>query len=96
MSHSFSMMYLSNGKQSTYQNLYVNSSKYQLSNSLSLNLDLGYSFNPLSKSSSKEGTFLPNAELRFTPNEHLLIQMSYHTIDPFFYGYGYQRSPWYR
>lgn len=96
MTNSYSMSVISNGKQSIYQNLYVNSSKYQLSNNLSLNLDLGYSFNPLSQSGTKNGTFLPNAELRFTPNDHFLIQMSYHTLNPYDYGYGFTRSPWYR
>jgi hypothetical protein len=96
MSNSYSMMVISDGKHSTYQNLYVNSSKYQLSNNLSLNLDLGYRFNSLATAKSNDRAFLPNAELRFTPNEHLLIQMSYHTLDPYFYGYGYSRSPWYR
>lgn len=96
MSNSYSMSFISNGHQSIYQNLYVNSSRYQISKSLSLNLDLGYSFSPLAQSSTKNGTFLPNAELNYRPNDHFLIQMSYHTIDPFYYGYGYQRYPWYR
>ncbi len=96
MTNSYSMSVISNGHQSIYQNLYVNSSRYQISDKLSLNLDLGYSFNPLAQSSTKNGTFLPNAELNFRPNDHFLIQMSYHTLDPFYYGYGYQRYPWNR
>lgn len=91
MAHSYSVMFASDGKHSTVQNLYINSSKYALTKNLSLNLDLGYRFNPLSTAKGNDKAFLPNADLRFTPNEHLLIQMSYHTLDPYYYGF--PRSP---
>jgi len=92
MVHSYSVLYASDGRHSTVQNLYVNSSKFDLTNNLSLHLDLGYRFNPLSTSKAGDKAFLPNAQLRFTPNEHFLIEMNYRTLDPYFYGYS--RSPW--
>jgi len=91
MAHSYSVMFASDGKHSTVQNLYINSSKYDLTKNLSLRLDLGYRFNPLSAAKTNDKAFLPNADLRFTPNEHLLIQMSYHALDPYYYGF--PRSP---
>jgi len=92
MAHSYSVLFASNGKNSTVQNLYVNSTRYDLTKSLSVRLDLGYRFNPLANAKSNDKAILPNAELRFTPNEHLLIQMSYRTLDPYFYDSS--RSPW--
>lgn len=86
MAHSYSVLFASNGKKSTVQNLYVNSTQYDLTKSLSVRLDLGYRFNPLANAKSNDKAILPNAELRFTPNEHFLIEMSYRTLDPYFYG----------
>ena len=86
MAHSYSVLFASDGKNSTVQNLYVNSTQYELTKSLSVRLDLGYRFNPLANAKSNDKAILPNAELRFTPNDHFLIQMSYRTLDPYFYG----------
>ena len=95
MHHSFSMSYMTFGKQSLMVNSYMNTINYQISNPLWLRLNLGIMnspYNSLPNSSLNKTQFFGGAELFYRPGENSLIRIGV-DVRPGFYRPLYY-DPW--
>jgi hypothetical protein len=96
MSQSYSISFLTYGKQAINQGLYLNTMSYRFSDPLLAQVQIGYLHQPLGKwgnSGSSNGTlFLSGASLQYQPSERFKMQFDYQSIpssmvDPYYYRY---------
>ena len=83
MNQSYSVSYLSSGKQSSNIGLYLNTLTYQIADPLLMQLRIGYMHQPFGQSNrplvnSKEGgLFVQGAHLLYKPTENMMISFEY-------------------
>jgi len=82
MRHSLSFSYLSIAGQSLGIGMYTNSMFYQISNPLSVRLDVSMIYSPMSSFSpqvqnSLNGIFINRAEINYRPSKDFLIQFQF-------------------
>ncbi|MFQ5707015.1 MAG: hypothetical protein ACE5HO_06160 [bacterium] len=81
MSHSYTMSFTSVGGHGFSQGLYLNTMKYQLSNPMSLYLQIGFLSRPFGsfggKSSFDNQLFISGAGLEYKPSENLKVQFEF-------------------
>ena len=85
MSHSYSLSYFSGGGDGQMIGLYINSMKYQLSNSIDVSVKLGWLHQPSNMFSQNRGvtdygTVLPNFQLQYHPSEKFKFMISFESI----------------
>lgn len=103
MAQSFSMSYQTFGKQGLALGMYTNSLSYQVSEPLSLQMDVSVMHSPYSSlggdfAKSLSGIYLTRAELNYRPSENTLFQIQFRQLPASLYysgfGYGYGGSYW--
>jgi len=100
MQQSYSVIYSSFGGTGHTIGLYMNSMKYQLSNSLDLNVTLGWLHQPGLLFSNNRGTtdygqILPNVQLKYEPSEKFRLLIGIETLPGVYSnGRGYFYSPY--
>jgi hypothetical protein len=87
MSHSYSMSYMSMGRQGVTQGLYLNTMSYQFSIPLTVSLQLGMAHNPFggvgdngTASILQNGMFVSGAQLKYKPTENTTIQFGFQNM----------------
>lgn len=101
MAQSFSMSYQSFGKQGLALGVYTNSLSYQVSEPLSLQMDISVMHSPYSSlggdfAKSLSGVYLSRAELNYRPSENTLFQIQFRQLPASLYygGYGFGGTYW--
>jgi len=101
MSQSYSLSYQTFGKNGLALGIYTNSLSYQLSDPLSLQMDVSVMHSPYSSlggdfAKSLSGVYLTRAELNYKPSDNTLFQIQFRQIPSAFYygGYGYGGAFW--
>lgn len=103
MSHSYTLSFTSIGGHSFSQGLYLNTMKYQLSNPLTMYLQIGFLNQPFGgfgqKSPFESKLFLSGAGFEFKPSDNFKVQFEYSqtpgTIySPYYYNRFYNNSAW--
>ena len=101
MSQSFSLSYQTFGNQGLSLGVYTNSLSYQISNPLSVQMDVSVVHSPYSSlgndfTKSLSGIYLSRAELNYKPSDNMLFQIQYRQLPASLYygGYGYGGSYW--
>ncbi len=101
MAQSFSMSYQTFGQNGFALGVYTNSLSYQVSDPLSLQMDVSVMHSPYSSlggdfAKNLSGVYLSRAELNYRPSENTLFQIQFRQLPPgFFYGgYGYGGMNW--
>lgn len=101
MSQSFSLSYQTFGNQGLSLGVYTNSLSYQISNPLSVQMDVSVVRSPYSSlgsdfTKSLSGIYLSRAELNYKPSDNMLFQIQYRQLPASLYygGYGYGGSYW--
>lgn len=101
MAQSFSMSYQTFGKQGLALGMYTNSLSYQVSEPLSLQMDVSVVHSPYSSlggdfAKSLSGIYLSRAELNYRPSENTLFQIQFRQMPASLYygGYGLGGSYW--
>lgn len=89
MSHYYSMMYSSYSGGSVMQGMYLNSIRYQLSNPLTLNMNLGFMHQPYSSyqggfTDQTNAAFIGGAELIYRPSKNFILSVGFNNI-PYYY-----------
>lgn len=97
MNQSYSMAYSTSGGEGFMQGLYLNNMRYQLSNPLMLDLNLGYMFTPYSSYDSgingmNSGDFVGGLALTYKPSRNVALQIGFSRM-PFYYS-PYSYSPY--
>ncbi|MGB9773433.1 MAG: hypothetical protein ACP5JH_00275 [Bacteroidota bacterium] len=82
MRHSLSFSYLNIGGQSLSMGMYTNSMFYQISNPLSVRLDVSMIYSPMGSFSprvqnSLNGIFINRAEINYRPSKDFLLQFQF-------------------
>jgi hypothetical protein len=97
MQQSYSISYLSyNGRGQTI-GLYLNSMKYELSNSMNLDVTLGWLHQPSrvftrsDRGVSDYGHIMPNVRFLYQPSEKFRFQISYESVPGVYSGYSGSR-----
>lgn len=94
MSQSYSISFLSSGRQSTNVGLYLNTLNYQFSDPLRMQVRVGYMHQPLGGMASRTGqngnVFLQRAMLEYKPTESMTFtvdyqQIPYNTLSPYYW-----------
>jgi hypothetical protein len=99
MQQSYSLSYSSYNGHGQTIGLYLNSLKYQLSNSLDLNVTLGWLHQPSrvftrdDRGVNDYGHIMPNVRLLYQPSDKFLFQVSYESI-PGVYSDYYRGRSW--
>lgn len=100
MQHSYSVVYSSVGGTGQTIGLYMNSMRYQISNSLDVNVALGWYHRPGmmfsggDRGTTDYGTILPNIRLLYQPSEKFRLMIGFETLPGVYSnGRGYQYSP---
>lgn len=101
MQHSYEMSFFSFGGKSITQAIYLNTLKYKISDPLSFTFQWGVHHQPfgglLKNNISSQGAFISGAELKYKPNDKLMIKLQYRSypngvISPYYYNrYYYDR-----
>ncbi len=101
MAQSFSMSYQTFGNQGLALGVYTNSLSYQISQPLSLQMDVSVVHSPYSSlggdfSKSLSGIYLSRAELNYKASDNMLFQIQYRQLPASLYlgGYGFGGSYW--
>lgn len=85
LSHSVSMGYYSSGSNSVMTNEYIAGLKYQISDPLTLRLDMGISYSPYSsfQAPGEQSTdfYLKSASLDYKPNESFRMKIDFRNIN---------------
>lgn len=97
MSHSFSLSYTSIGGQGFTQGLYLNTMSYQLSNPLTMYLQIGFLNQPFGglgqKSPYNNKLFLSGAGVEYKPSNNFKVQFEFsQTPNAFYSPYYYNNS----
>ncbi len=85
--NSYTVSYLSSGKQSGSFGLYVTSFEYQLSNPLNIQVDLGYLHQPFSMGRNNidiDSRILPNVRVNFSPSPYFNLSINYISMGNYF------------
>ena len=100
MHHSYEMSFFSFGGRSLTQAIYLNTINYKIADPLSLTFQWGVHHQPfggfLKDNLASQGAFISGAELKYKPNDKMMIKIQYHSypnsvINPYYYGYYYNR-----
>jgi hypothetical protein len=100
MNHSYSVSYFSYGGHGETIGLYMNSMRYSLSNSLSVDVTLGWVHQPSqvlwgdSRGTKDYGSILPNVRLLYQPSEKFHLLISYETVPGVYGGQGRYYRPY--
>lgn len=103
MNQSFSMSYQTFGRQGLALGMYTNSLSYQVSDPLSVQMDVSLIHSPYSSlggdfAKSLSGIYLTRAELDYRPSENTLFQIQFRQLPASLYyggmGYGFGGSYW--
>ncbi len=101
MAQSFSMSYQTFGRQGLALGVYTNSLSYQISQPLSVQMDVSVVHSPYSSlggdfSKSLSGIYLSRAELNYKASDNMLFQIQYRQMPASLYygGYGFGGSYW--
>ncbi|MFQ5769305.1 MAG: hypothetical protein ACE5HX_02130 [bacterium] len=101
MSHSYSLSFTTFGGHSFSQGLYLNTMKYQLSNPITMYLQVGFLHQPLGdlgqNSLLKNQLFLSGAGLEYKPSENFKLQFEFSQQPNLYYSpYSrfYHRNSW--
>ena len=101
MAQSFSMSYQTFGQNGFALGVYTNSLSYQVSDPLSLQMDVSVMNSPYSSmggnfAKSLSGIYLSRAELNYKPSENTLFQIQFRQLPASLYygGYGYGGMYW--
>jgi len=96
MTQSYSLSYQTFGQNGFALGVYTNSLSYQISNPLSLQMDVSVMHSPYSSmgsdfSKSLSGIYLTRAELNYRPSENTLFQVQFRQLPAALYygGYGF-------
>jgi hypothetical protein len=86
VSHSFSMNYISSGSESYMLNEYVAGLKYQISDPLTLRLNLGMSYTPYSSpgmpGEDRTDIYLKSATLDYKPSDKFRMVIDFRSFRP--------------
>lgn len=85
--NSYTISYLSAGKQSATMGLYVTSFEYQLSNPLNIRVDLGYLHQPFSLGRNNidvSSRILPNVRVNYSPSPYFNLSINYISMGNYF------------
>lgn len=94
MSQSYSLSFMSSGRQSTNVGLYLNTMNYQISDPLLMQVRVGYMHQPLggmsSQTSQNGNVFLQRAMLQYKPTDSMTFtvdyqQIPYNTLSPYYW-----------
>lgn len=101
MAQSFSMSYQTVGQNGFTLGVYTNSLSYQVSEPLSLQMDVSVMHSPYSSiggdfAKSLSGVYLSRAELNYRPSDNTLFQIQFRQLPASLYygGYGYGGMYW--
>lgn len=101
MSQSFSMSYQTFGQNGIALGVYTNSLSYQVSDPLSVQMDVSLMHSPYNTFGDKlgkslSGIYLSRAELNYKPSENTLFQIQFRQLPASLYygGYGYGGMFW--
>jgi hypothetical protein len=101
MTQSFSMSYQTFGQNGFALGVYTNSLSYQVSEPLSLQMDVSVMHSPYSSlggdfAKSLSGVYLSRAELNYRPSDNTLFQIQFRQLPASLYygGYGYGGMYW--
>jgi hypothetical protein len=101
MAQSFSMSYQTFGQNGFALGVYTNSLSYQVSEPLSLQMDVSLMHSPYNSiggdfGKSLSGIYLSRAELNYKPSDNMLFQIQFRHLPPGLYygGYGYNGMDW--
>ncbi len=101
MAQSFSMSYQTFGQNGFALGVYTNSLSYQVSEPLSLQMDVSVMHSPYNSlggdfAKSLSGVYLSRAELNYRPSENTLFQIQFRQLPGSLYygGYGYGGMYW--
>ncbi len=101
MAQSYSLSYQTFGRQGLALGAYTNSLSYQISNPLSVQMDVSVVHSPYSSlggdfSKSLSGIYLSRAELNYKASDNMLFQVQYRQMPASLYygGYGFGGSYW--
>ncbi len=96
MSQSYSLSYQTFGQNGIALGVYTNSMSYQISDPLSVQMDVSVMHSPYNTlggnlSKSLSGIYLSRAEINYKPSENTLFQIQYRQLPASLYygGYGY-------
>ncbi|MFH2037308.1 MAG: hypothetical protein ABIJ45_12960, partial [Candidatus Zixiibacteriota bacterium] len=88
-SNSYSVSFFSGGGNSSTTGLYVGSMFYELSNSLSLNLQLGIAHNPgalFNSELNSDARFYPAFNLDYHPSDKFRLSIDFQSVPAYYYG----------
>ncbi len=101
MTQSYSLSYQTFGQNGLALGVYTNSLSYQISNPLSVQMDVSVMHSPYSTlggnfSKSLSGIYLSRAELNYKPSENTLFQLQFRQMPASMYygGYGFGSTFW--
>lgn len=100
MNHSYSVSYMSYGGHGETIGLYMNSMKYSLSKSLSVDVTLAWLHQPSqvlwgdSRGTNDYGSILPSVRLLYQPSEKFKLLISYETVPGVYGGQGRYNRPY--
>jgi hypothetical protein len=101
MAQSFSMSYQTFGQNGFALGVYTNSLSYQVSEPLSLQMDVSLMHSPYNSiggdfGKSLSGIYLSRAELNYRPSDNMLFQVQFRQMPAGLYygGYGYNGMDW--
>lgn len=99
MRQSYSLSYQSFGSQGLALGVYTNSLAYQISDPLSLQMDVSVMHSPYNSFGDKfgkslSGIYLSRAELRYKPSENTLFQIQFRQLPASMLYSGYRNSYW--
>ncbi|MBU1320158.1 MAG: hypothetical protein KKG33_08410 [candidate division Zixibacteria bacterium] len=86
MQHSYSVVYSSVGGTGQTIGLYMNSMRYQVSNSLDVNVALGWYHQPgtmfsnSNRGTTDYGTILPNVQILYQPSEKFRLMIGFESL----------------
>ncbi|NQT24357.1 hypothetical protein HQ585_03280 [candidate division KSB1 bacterium] len=94
MSQSYSLSFLSSGRQSTNIGMYLNTMNYQFSDPLMMQVSVGYMHQPLGgagmQNNQNGNVFLQRAMLQYKPTENMTLtvdyqQLPYNAMSPYYW-----------
>ena len=101
MTQSYSLSYQTFGQNGLALGIYTNSLSYQVSDPLSLQMDVSVMHSPYNSFGDKfgkslSGIYLTKAELNYRPSDNTLFQIQFRQLPAALYygGYGYGSSYW--
>ena len=101
MTQSYSLSYQTFGQNGLALGVYTNSLSYQISNPLSVQMDVSVMHSPYNTFGDKlgkslSGIYLSRAQINYKPSDNMLFQVQFRQLPPSLYygGYGYGDPFW--